>query len=113
MKKIVLLIISIFLFANEPKVINVKVDRTNNSYNFHVTIKHNDLSNEHYVNRWEIVDEKGNILAIRILFHPHIKEQPFTRSLYKIDLPSNMKKVYIRAHDIVHGYSKKYEVILP
>ena len=114
MKKFLLLIISIFLYANEPKIIDVKADRANdNSYNFHVTVKHNDVSNDHYVNRWEVVDEKGNILAIRILFHPHINEQPFTRSLYGIDLPLNIEKVYVRAKDIVHGYSKNYEVILP
>ncbi|WP_187647556.1 hypothetical protein [Nitrosophilus labii] len=114
MKKLSLFLSFLFvMYANEPKILKVDCKRAvDNSYSFFVTVKHNDTSSEHYVTRWEVLSEKGDILAIRILYHPHINEQPFTRALYGIELP-NISKVYIRAYDIVHGYSKNYEVILP
>ncbi|WP_200762883.1 hypothetical protein [Nitrosophilus alvini] len=100
-----LLIFAVSIFAGEADVKNVNVEKiSKNTYNFHVTVKHSDEGQKHYADRWEILDENGEVLAIRILHHPHIDEQPFTRSMYDVELPKDVKEVKIRAHDLIHGY---------
>jgi hypothetical protein len=37
--------------------------------------------------------------------HPHVKEQPFTRSLSYIQIPDEITEVTIRAHCSVDNYS--------
>lgn len=66
---------------------------------FDVTVKHADTGWDHYANRWEIQSESGKILATRILHHPHVDEQPFTRSLENVQLPNNITEVYVVAFD--------------
>lgn len=93
------------IYANEPKVLKVKVVCQNsNICSFFVTIKHNDTGWKHYVNRYEILNMKKEIIATRVLHHPHVKEQPFTRSISNVKLAKNQETVIIRAHDLVHGY---------
>lgn len=92
--------------AGEADVISVKVRHTfDNVYNFHVTIQHSDEGSHHYANGWEVVyGSKGEKrIAVRPLKHPHLKEQPFTRSM-PVQIPPGIEQVVIRAHDIVHGY---------
>ena len=38
-----------------------------------------------------------------MLYHPHVEEQPFTRSLSGVQVPDDLKQVVIRGHDKVHG----------
>ncbi len=100
------------LCANEAVIEDVKVTEERGLYSFAVKILHEDSGWEHYVNRYEVLDSEGNILATRTLWHPHENEQPFTRSLSNVEV-KNMEKVYIRANDSVDGYSKLFEVRLP
>ncbi|WP_199899553.1 hypothetical protein [Sneathiella glossodoripedis] len=72
-------------------------------YRFSVTVSHTDTGWDHYADKWEVLDLQGNVLAARVLMHPHVDEQPFTRSM-KISIPMHIKRVRIRAHDSVHGY---------
>ncbi len=46
----------------------------------------------------------GEVIATRVLAHPHDNEQPFTRSLGGVRIPAGLAKVRVRAHDKVHGY---------
>jgi hypothetical protein len=70
-----------------------------------VTLKHGDTGWDHYADNWRVVDGEGNILGDRILFHPHVDEQPFTRSLGDVEVPVGTTIVYIEAHDKVHGWT--------
>ncbi len=93
------------IYANNAKVLKVKALCQNSDIcSFFVTIKHNDTGWKHYVNKYEILNMKKEIIATRVLHHPHVKEQPFTRSISNVKIPKNLKNVIIRAHDIVHGY---------
>ncbi|MEN8264428.1 MAG: hypothetical protein ABFR82_13300 [Nitrospirota bacterium] len=95
-------------FAGEADVIEVDVNKNSeNSYNFSVTVFHKDTGWEHYANKWEIIGEDGTIFGTRILHHPHVSEQPFTRSLSGVKIPDHVKIVTIRAHDSVHKYGGK------
>lgn len=117
MKKTILsslILISSSLFANEVQIVKVKANcDNNNSCRFDVTLKHADTGWDHYANKWEVYTPEDKLLATRTLFHPHVNEQPFTRSLGDVKIPKGVNKVIIKAHDTVHGYSKKtYEYIL-
>ncbi|MES9976389.1 hypothetical protein [Candidatus Thiodiazotropha sp. LNASS1] len=91
--------------AGEADVVDVTVNnRGGNIYDFSVTVMHQDTGWDHYANRWEVLDEKGVILGTRTLHHPHVNEQPFTRRLSGIHIPSEIKSVVIRSHDSVHKY---------
>lgn len=49
--------------------------------------------------------------ALRGLYHPHINEQPCTRSLAGVKIPANTKTVYIEAHDKKHGWTSNLLMI--
>lgn len=68
------------------------------------TLRHADSGWDHYADRWEIVGPDGAVLATRVLAHPHVHEQPFTRGLDAVPIPLEFTWVRVRAHDLVHGY---------
>lgn len=72
-----------------------------------VTLKHDDSGWDHYADNWRVVDEDGNVLGDRVLFHPHVDEQPFTRGINSVEIPEEVTTVYIEAHDKVHGWTEK------
>ena len=75
------------------------------TYRFRVTVRHADQGWDHYADRWEVMTPDGKVLATRILHHPHVDEQPFTRELAGVSIPSAITEVDVRAHDSVHGFS--------
>ena len=92
-------------FSGEADIVEVKAKKSGkNLYAFSVTVLHKDTGWNHYANKWDIIDEHGIVLGTRILHHPHVDEQPFTRSLSGVEIPGNIKAVTIRAHDSVHEY---------
>ncbi|MEW7006864.1 MULTISPECIES: hypothetical protein [unclassified Lentilitoribacter] len=101
--------------AGEVDVLDVKAEKNaSGSYRFSVTVKHADEGWDHYADKWDVVDSDGNILGTRVLAHPHVNEQPFTRSLSNIEIPEDVKYVLIRAHDSVHKYGgKEFKLELP
>ena len=70
-----------------------------------VTLRHQDEGWTHYADRWEVLTPEGEVLAKRVLRHPHVEEQPFTRMLRGVAIPAELSEVRIRAHDSVHGYA--------
>ena len=102
------LIASDFALAGVADVMNAKAACSQDSTcNFTVTVKHADSGWDHYANQWEILSLEGEVLGVRILHHPHVNEQPFSRSLSGVSIPSSIKSVKIRARDSVHGYGGK------
>jgi hypothetical protein len=98
--------------AGEADVLDVKVSCNSDSIcRFDVTAKHDDEGWEHYANRWEVLSPDGEILATRVLAHPHDNEQPFTRSLGSVKIPSDLHEVVVRAHDLIHEYGGKEVVV--
>ncbi|MBF0194471.1 MAG: hypothetical protein HQL71_07910 [Magnetococcales bacterium] len=101
------------LFANEVTIVKAHaVKEASNlvgggrSFTFLVTLRHNDTGWKHYANRWEIWTPDNKLkLGARVLAHPHVNEQPFTRSLQRVTIPLGIKDVLIKAGDTVHGIS--------
>lgn len=95
-------------YAGEADVIKVDAKKLNkNTYKFSVTVFHKDTGWKHYANKWDITGEDGTVFGTRILHHPHVNEQPFTRSLSDVVIPAGVKTVIVRAHDSVHKYGGK------
>ncbi|HID70132.1 MAG TPA: hypothetical protein EYP35_06665 [Desulfobacterales bacterium] len=95
-------------WANEADIVKVDVRKNDtNSYNFSVTVLHKDTGWKHYADKWDIVGEDGTLFGTRILHHPHVSEQPFTRNLSNVNIPESVKSVTVRAHDSVHEYGGK------
>ena len=110
-----LLLISTTTYAGEANVLEVKVRNTGEgTYTFDVTVRHADEGWKHYADKWDVVSPDGSVLGTRILYHPHVSEQPFTRSLSGVKIPKNIGNVTVRGHDSVHGYGgKTVQVAVP
>ena len=88
--------------AGEADVIAAEVEHVSGDFiRFKVTIRHADEGWGHYAQRFEVLDMAGNVLAVRVLRHPHIKEQSITRSL-TTSISAEIEQVMIRAYDSVH-----------
>lgn len=101
--------------AGEVDVLKAVADRNaDGSYRFSVTLRHDDEGWKHYADRWEVLGPDGTVLGTRILHHPHVDEQPFTRSLSGVRVPEGVREVTIRAHDSVHQEGgKTFSLVLP
>lgn len=90
-------------FADEPDVVAAEAREDGGTWTFSVTVRHVDTGWDHYADRWDVVAPGGAVIASRTLLHPHVDEQPFTRSLGGVVVPEGVTRVTIRAHDKVHG----------
>ncbi len=87
-------------------------------WTFHVTVRHPDTGWEDYADGWDVVTPNGQVLKpdpesafTRTLLHPHVEEQPFTRSQSGIDIPAGVTRVRVRAHDLLDGYGGQEVVV--
>jgi hypothetical protein len=101
--------------AGEADVIEVEVVKLGDgAYRFDVTLSHNDEGWDHYADKWDVVGPDSTVLGTRTLYHPHVDEQPFRRSLSGVKIPGGINEVTIRAHDSVHEYGGRVvTVVLP
>jgi len=100
-----LLILTTAAWAGEADVIKVDIKQTGEStYFFKVAVRHADEGWDHYADKWDVVAPDGTVLKTRTLYHPHVDEQPFTRSLSDVKIPESISEVTVRAHDSVHEY---------
>jgi len=97
--------------AGEVDVVDVQVRGSGNTYRFDVTLRHADTGWDHYADNWEILTLDGKLLGRRVLLHPHVNEQPFTRSLSGVRIPEGVRQVRVRGHDMVHGYGGREMVV--
>ena len=89
------------VLADSPVIENVTVSGTSVS----VTLSHPDTGWDHYADGWEVLDADGNSLGVRELLHPHVTEQPFTRSLSGVAFPEGAEVIFVRARCNVDGWS--------
>lgn len=77
-----------------------------------VTLLHADTGWEDYADAWEVLDAEGNSLGVRELAHPHVDEQPFTRSLSVMLGDPAPETVFLRARTNTDGWGEVQEVPL-
>lgn len=109
MRRTVLILIAAFItspaLADDPQVIDVRVEKMGMVWSIHVTLEHPDTGWDHYADGWEVLDAEGNRLGYRELHHPHVNVQPFTRSLSGVFLPDGTREIHIRASCSVDSWS--------
>lgn len=93
-------------YAGEVEVVKTRFETRSGSWHVSTTLRHGDTGWSHYADAWRVVNEQGEDLGTRTLFHPHEQEQPFTRS-HTVRIPKGTNIVYVEAHDKVHGWSEK------
>ncbi len=91
--------------AGDVEIVQTRFRLIGNEWSVEVTLRHGDTGWDHYADAWRVVGGDGAVLGTRTLYHPHENEQPFTRSLGGVAIPSDMSTVYVEAHDKVHGWS--------
>ena len=74
------------------------------TYTFRVTVSSADTGVDKYADLWEVRGPDGAVLGSRILTHPHVDEQPFTRSQSGIAIPEGTSEVTVAARDTVEGF---------
>jgi hypothetical protein len=85
-------------------VVAATVDSSGDTYRVSATILSADTGWDKYADAWEVRAPDGAVLGARILAHPHVDEQPFTRSLDDVDIPVGITEVEIAARDLVAGF---------
>jgi len=81
---------------------------------FEVTVLSDDTGWDQYADLWQVVDPDGTVLGERVLAHPHVDEQPVTRSQSGIVIPAGIDLVTVRAQDSVGGFcGSEYQVEVP
>jgi len=106
-----LLLFSTPAFADAPVVENVHMKKMGSSWTFDVTLSHKDTGWDDYADGWRILDASGKELGVRKLAHPHVDEQPFTRSLSGVAIPASVTEVGIQASDSIGGWSSAVKTI--
>jgi len=106
-------VVPIFAAADIPTIKAVEAIPTGDTWQFEVSLLHADAGWDHYANGWGVYIEDGSELGYRILAHPHVNEQPFTRSLSGVTIPEGITQVFILPHDLIHGDGPKFPVVLP
>jgi len=91
--------------ADPVEIVGIEASKSGDSWRFSVTLLHPDTGWDHYADAWEVLDAEGNRLGIRELAHPHVNEQPFTRSQSGIVIPEGTETVFVRARENVDGWN--------
>ena len=88
------------------------------SWTFSVKVQHPDTGWEDYADGWDVVLPDGSVAKpdagspfTRLLLHPHVGEQTFTRSQSNITIPADVTAVSVRAHDLVDGFGGREVVV--
>jgi len=98
-----------------PDVVSVKVtSRSAGVFDFDVTVSSPYDTPQRYADAIRVVAKPNVVLGERILFHDHADEQPFTRDLHGVKIPSSIRAVTVQARDKANGYGgRTVEVTLP
>ena len=98
-----------------PDVLAVKVTpRGANRFDFDVTLSSRYDKPQRYADAFSVKDAAGKVYGERVLLHDHAGEQPFTRDLYGVTVPPQVKKVIVQGRDRKFGYGgNTADAVLP
>lgn len=85
-------------------VVAVEIIEEDGAFLISATVSSADTGDEKYADAWEVRSPDGSVLGERVLTHPHVGEQPFTRSQPGIEIPDDVAVVTVAAHDSVVGF---------
>lgn len=93
--------------AGDVEIVGTTFTKRGDTWQVSTTLRHADTGWEHYADAWRVITDAGEELGTRVLSHPHVDEQPFTRSLGDVTIPADTYIVHVEAHDKVHGWGKQ------
>lgn len=97
-----------------PDVVDVSVLGGNGVIDFIVTISSPYDTPERYADALRVIGDDGQVYGVLELTHHHANEQPFTRSLSGVEIPSTVAGVRVEARDSTYGWGGgALEVTLP
>ena len=85
-------------------VVGARVEPSGDGFAVAATIRSADTGWDRYADAWEVRSPDGEVLGTRVLAHPHVDEQPFTRSLGDVEIPGGITSIEVAARDSVVGY---------
>lgn len=96
-------------------VMDAEIERDEDgTFTVSATVASSDTGPEKYADVWEVRAEDGTVLGERQLLHPHVDEQPFTRSLSGVEISADVGRVTVAARDSVEGFcGETFEVEVP
>lgn len=100
------LLLSALMARSDPaEVEQVALEGRAGTWTVSVTISHADTGWDDYADGWRVETRDGEVLGTRVLHHPHVEEQPFTRSLGGVDISPDVTEIVIRTRTSVTGWS--------
>jgi hypothetical protein len=91
-------------YADPPRVVASEAIEQGAGWTIAVTLAHPDTGWDHYASGWEVLDPDNVRLGYRELTHPHVEEQPFTRTLTGVAIPKGLTHVLIRPRCNLDGW---------
>jgi len=92
--------------ADDAVIEAAEARQAGDTWTFSVTLAHGDTGWDDYADGWRVVAGDGTELGFRELLHPHVSEQPFTRSLSGVTIPGGTAEVFIEARTNTDGWGK-------
>lgn len=92
-------------FADPAVIEGAEARASGGAWSFSVTLSHGDTGWDDYADGWRVLSADGSVLGTRELMHPHVNEQPFTRSLSGVAIPDGMASVWIEASTNTGGWA--------
>jgi hypothetical protein len=99
------LLVSGAAWADPPHIVAASaVPDGNGVWTISVSLKHPDTGWDHYASAWKVLSPDGEVLGLRALTHPHVDEQPFSRSLSGVKIPEGLRDVLIQPRCTMDGW---------
>jgi hypothetical protein len=89
--------------ADPAEIVGVEAEPSPDGWRVSVTIRHADTGWDDYADGWRVVAD-GEVVGTRVLAHPHVEEQPFTRSMSGIEIPEDVGTVEVESSTNVTGW---------
>ena len=91
--------------GHDARVEGVDLRRSGDTWTVSVTLGHAETGWDDYADGWRVEAPDGTVLGTRVLAHPHVNEQPFTRSLGGVALPADLTGIRIRTRTTTTGWA--------
>lgn len=104
MAMLIMVVLSGPVMADDAEIMSAEANGSDGAWSVSVTLRHNDTGWDNYADGWRVVLSDGTVLGTRELLHPHVGEQPFTRSLSGIAIPAETTEVFVEARTNTDGW---------
>ncbi len=90
--------------SDPARIVGAEATQASGGWRFDVTLEHGDTGWDDYADGWRVELSDGTVIGTRELTHPHVAEQPFTRTLSAVAVPEGTGTVHIRARTSQTGW---------